>query len=249
MLDAAPPAKAALGRAPVRLFCFPYAGGNGSTYQSWPTSEKVEVCPVELPGRQHRFAEPARARMEDLVALLVAELAPRLTPPFALFGHSMGALIAYALTLELRRRDLPAPCHLLVSGRAAPQLPHSARTLHQLPDAVLLRELGGAAEGKLERELLGVMLPTLRADVALCETYAPPAEPPLALPIAAFRGLWDGAVGRRQIEAWRAQTRGDFSMWEFPGGHQYLAHAARSLVATIAGLLERHAVQPLGSAA
>jgi medium-chain acyl-[acyl-carrier-protein] hydrolase len=234
----------------LRLFCFPYAGGNSSTFRGWAEGPLagIESHAVELPGRQSRFREPAIARMEELVDLLLHELSPAFDRPFAFFGHSMGALIAFALTLELRRRRLRQPCHLLLSARAAPHLTRPGAGLHRLPDADFLREvitvIRPTPDRAFEQELLTLMLPTLRADVALCETYVLKLEPPLAMPIAAFGGLWDGSLSRGEIAGWRAHTRGAFSLWQFPGDHHFIDHASQSLRMTIGKLLEPHQRPP-----
>jgi medium-chain acyl-[acyl-carrier-protein] hydrolase len=231
------------GIKPLRLFCFPYAGGNSSTFRGWSNGplRGIETHAVELPGRQSRFREPPIGRMEDLVDLLICELAPEFDRPFAFFGHSMGALIAFALTLELRRSGRRQPCHLLVSARAAPHLRRPVAKLHRLPDAEFLREVAAFArprpDGKLEQELLTLMLPTLRADVTLCETYSPRMEAPLAMPIAAFGGIWDGSLGQNELAAWRAHTRGAFSLWQFPGDHHFIESSSESLRIGIGKLL------------
>jgi medium-chain acyl-[acyl-carrier-protein] hydrolase len=230
----------------LRLFCFPYAGGNSSTFRRWTEGPPpgIESYAVELPGRQGRFREPAIDRMEELIDLLLRELTPAFVPPFAFFGHSMGALIAFALTRELRRLGLPQPCHLLVSARAAPHLIRPAARLHQLPDAEFLREVATftrpVPDRKFEQELLTLMLPTLRADVTLCETYLPEVEPPLSMPIAAFGGMWDGGITRSELAAWRAHTRGAFSLWQFPGDHHFIDHESEPLRITIGKLLGSH---------
>ncbi len=225
----------------TRLFCFPFAGGNSSTYRAWPPIDGIEMRPVELPGRQARFREPALERMDALTDLLIAELTPELAQPFAFFGHSMGALIAYALTLALRRHGLPQPFHLLLSAHSAPSIARGGAPLHRLPDADLVAEVerlgSGLAGIMLQRELLTVMLPTLRADIALCETYLPNAEPPLDMPISAFGGLQDASIGHAQLAAWRRHTCGPFSLRWFPGDHHYLNGSSPALCLAIARLL------------
>lgn len=230
----------------LRLFCFPYAGGNSSTFRDWSSGplEGIETHAVELPGRQSRFRERPIGRMEDLVDLLICELGPEFDRPFAFFGHSMGALIAFELTLELRRSGRQQPCHLMVSGRAAPHLRRPVAGIHRLPDAEFQRELATfirpVADGELAQELLTLMLPTFRADVTLCETYAPKVEPPLSIPITAFGGAWDGDVGRTELAAWRAHTRSAFSLWQFPGDHHFVETASKPLRVAVGKLLAPH---------
>jgi len=221
-----------------RLFCFPHAGGNGSAFHAWaahPALAAVTLQPVDYPGRQARFGEPALARMEDLVALLLAELGPRFEPPFAFFGHSMGALVAFELTRTLRRRGLPAPRQLIVSGASTPRLRRGGLPLHQLPDALLLARLGLA--GVHPAPLLALMLPTLRADVALCETYRPADEPALNVPLAAFAGSRDPSVSWGELSAWRLQTRAAFVARQFPGDHHYLVPSQAGLCEALGRLL------------
>lgn len=236
MVEPASPLRVS-GAGSVRLICFPFAGGNASTFRAWPAISGVTVHPVELPGRQARFGEPAHRRMEDLVASLLAELAPWLVLPYALFGHSMGALVAYALAMELRRLGRPQPGHLLLSGRAPPHVPVPGPRLHRLTDGALLRRLLPGMRTAEDRALLDVMLPTLRADVELAETYAPLRETALAIPITAFAGANDPAVSNAALAAWRACTSAPFAMRRFPGGHQYLVEQAPALAAAIGEVL------------
>ena len=122
--------------ARLRLFCLPYAGGGASFYRPWieRLAPDVHVHPVQLPGREARLREHAFERIEPLIASLADVLGAHLDRPFALFGHSMGALIAFELARELRRRQAPVPVRLLVSGHPAPQLPRSESTRHALPE-------------------------------------------------------------------------------------------------------------------
>lgn len=223
------PRRARAGAA-VRLLALPYAGGDGSIFASWfeRLPWEIELCPVLLPGRGRRALEPAYAALGPLVGALADALAPELGGRFALFGHSLGALVSFELTRELRRRGRPLPCHLLVSGRPAPQLPARYPPLAYLPDAELLAQLhrryGYALpedDGQLD-ELLDVMLPTLRRDVTVSDAYVHAEEAPLACPITAFGGLDDATVTRDELRAWQHQTAGRFEIRQVPGGHFYL---------------------------
>jgi medium-chain acyl-[acyl-carrier-protein] hydrolase len=226
---------------PCRLFCFPHAGGNASAFRGWtaqPGLSGVIVHPVHLPGRQARFRDPAPVRMAPLVEIVLADLEPWLHEPFALFGHSMGALLAFEVARTLRRRGLPSPLRLCVSSHSAPRLRRLGAPLHRLPDARLLSLLGlapGAGQSAAQhRELMALMLPTLRADLEVCETYHPAPELPLALPLAAFGGAWDPGVTRAGLAAWGDETTAGFVVRQFPGDHHYLARAAPA-VCTILG--------------
>ena len=219
-------------RARIRLFCFPYAGGGASVFRGWGgiAPPEVHVVPVHLPGRGNRFTETPVTRSDALVELLAEELAPYMDAPFAFFGHSMGAMVAFELTRRLRALGRTLPEHLLVAGRRAPQRPSDKRPLHALPEDEFrqeLRDLDGTPEEILEHpELMELFAPILRADFELCETYAFREDQPLDLPVSAFGGLEDPDVSRDDVMAWKEHTRGPFKLRMFPGGHFFL-HAAR----------------------
>lgn len=229
----------------VRLFCLPHAGGNSSMFRGWgdrlPPSVKVQG--VELPGRLGRFREPPLDRLDRLVPLLVRELKASLAPPFALFGHSVGALIAFEFARELRREGLPPPAHLFVSSYPAPQLPRACAPLHQLPDRLFLQRVSHLLppEALADGEWVSAFLSILRADCALSETYRYVPEPPLDCPITALGGMWDAGVGRAELNMWREQTGGDFSLQLLPGDHDYLRTAATRLLLIIRDALEEYA--------
>jgi medium-chain acyl-[acyl-carrier-protein] hydrolase len=222
-------------RARLRLFCFPYAGGGASAYRGWAPAlpPDVEVCPVQLPGRESRLREPPFDRPEPLVLALADALQPHLGLPFAFFGHSMGAMLSFELARELRRRGRPLPLHLFVSGRRAPQVPAREEDIHDLPEpefVAKLRELNGTPEEVLQHaELMRLLIPVLRADFALNETYVFRPEEPLDLGISAFGGLGDAEVNREDVEGWREHVRGSFRLRMLPGDHFFL-HSARDLV-------------------
>lgn len=202
----------------------------------------IEVCPVQLPGHGTRLAEPLHDRLGPLVAALADGLAPYLDKPFAFFGHSMGALLSYELACLLRRREL-GPVHLFVSGHGAPHLPDRNPPLHGLADAEFvqkLRELNGTPEEVLRHEeLLQLLIPILRADFAVCETYTHRPEPPLACPISVYSGLGDDYVNRDELEGWRERTTSTFSLRMFPGDHFYLNTARPYLLQALARDLDQ----------
>jgi medium-chain acyl-[acyl-carrier-protein] hydrolase len=180
------------------------------------------------------------------VAPLVQALADVVRPltdrPYALFGHSMGALLSFELARELRRQGLPAPRHLFVSGRRAPHLPPARRGLHLLPDGEFLEELrrleGTPAEFFAEAELVQLALPALRADFELCDAYVYAPDSPLACPVTALGGTSDPGVAADDLDAWREHTTGDFRRHLLPGGHFYLLDAGPALAGLIAHELE-----------
>jgi medium-chain acyl-[acyl-carrier-protein] hydrolase len=229
----------------IRLFCFPYAGGGASIFRHWANGlpEFVEVCPVQLPGRETRFREAAFTRLGPLIEALAGELGPYLDPPFAFFGHSMGALLAFELARRLRRDGRPQPVGLFVSGCGAPQIRTQESPIHALPVADFrerLRGLNGTPAAVLDNdELMDLLLPTLRGDFALCETYTYTPAPPLSCPISAWGGLGDDTVGRQELDAWRAQTTGSFRLRMLRGDHFFLQSAQPLLLRALAAELLR----------
>jgi medium-chain acyl-[acyl-carrier-protein] hydrolase len=221
--------------ARLRLFLLPYAGGGTVPFRRWVAAlpPGVETWLVNLPGREKRFREKPFDRMGPLVAALIPALGPLLDRPFALFGHSMGAMIAYDLARELRRRGLPMPAHLLVSGRGAPEETSGIGTLYDLPEAELmdqLRKLGGTPREVLEnKDLMSIFLPILRADFAVVDTYVWTPEPPLDCPITAFGGDADPAWPGQRMDRWRNHTTGAFHLHLLPGDHFFL-HSSEALL-------------------
>jgi medium-chain acyl-[acyl-carrier-protein] hydrolase len=226
-------------QAKLHLFCFPYAGGAANIYRNWAANlpSSIEVCPVLLPGRGRRLREPAFTQVQSLVSELAPALRPYADSPFAFFGHSMGGLISFELARELRRRDMPGPVHLFVSGRRAPQIPNLDAPTFDLPDegfCAALRDLKGTPPEAFEHpELMQLMLPLLRADFELCETYNYMPEPPLSCPITAYGGLQDEGVTRNYLEAWCRQTTSVFTLRMIPGDHFYLNTAQPLLLRTL----------------
>lgn len=235
--------------ARLRLFCVPYAGGSASAYRGWgdglPAS--VEVCAVQLPGRETRYGEPLLTDARTAAAALAQAITPLLDRPFAFFGHSLGALVAWETVLALgRQRGGPAPAALLVSGHRAPHLPREQRPIHALPDDLFVDELrrldGTPAEVFEDPELMALVLPQLRADFQMAETYEPAPTPPLSCPVVALGGSDDDRTPREALEAWRQSTTGPFDVRVFPGHHFYL-HAQRApLLAVVARHLAPHIV-------
>jgi medium-chain acyl-[acyl-carrier-protein] hydrolase len=161
-----------------------------------------------------------------LVEALAQALVPLLDKPFAFFGHSLGALVAFELARRIRREYGLHPARLFFSASRAPQIPHRSSPIHTLPEKEFLAELrrlnGMPCELLEHKELMEIMLPILRADFAVYETYVYTSEPPLNCPISAFGGLQDHTVKDNDLEAWRAETNASFSLRMFPGNHFFL---------------------------
>nr|QEO74856.1 thioesterase [uncultured bacterium] len=228
-------------RADVRLFCFPYAGGGANIYQKWADGlpRSVEVCAVQLPGRERRMAERPLTDIRETAARIGQALAPTLSGPFAFFGHSMGAKLAYEVALDLRERLGVEPEHLFVSGCGAPHLPDEEEPTHLMPEPEFIEKLGrlnGTPREVLEHpELMQLLLPTLRADFEAVETYTTerPARP-LGCPLTAYGGLQDAEVSRADLEEWRAYTAGKFVVRMLPGDHFFLHPSEYLLLRTLA---------------
>ncbi len=214
-------------QAKVRLFCFPYAGGGSLIFREWSQEllPYIEVYAIQLPGRESRLQEPAFNRLQPLVEQLSQAILPNLNQPFAFFGHSMGGLIAFEVTRCLRRLGL-RPMHLFISGARAPHLPDLDPPIHNLPQIEFIEELrrfNGTPTTILENaELMELLLPTLRADFAVLETYIYTPEPPLSCPITVFGGLEDEIVNQDELKAWKEHTNQTFCLQMLPGNHFFL---------------------------
>nr|BFE74686.1 alpha/beta fold hydrolase [Actinoplanes digitatis] len=227
--------------AVTRLVCLPYAGGIASAYRTWESlvPRHMEVCPVELPGHGARMSEEPFHRLQPLVHALADALEPLLDRPCALFGHSMGGLVAFELARLLRRRGWPAPCHLFISATPAPLRRRDPVGGHDASDAGLkarLRTLNGTPHEVLENdELMALALPVLRADFAVLETYEYQEEPPLKVPITVFGGIDDRTVRPQELEGWRAQSTSS-RVRLLPGDHFFIHDLAPELM----GLVVEH---------
>jgi medium-chain acyl-[acyl-carrier-protein] hydrolase len=231
------------GQPAIRLFCFPYAGGAASFYRDWPRffEPGYEIGGIQLPGREQRMGETPYESLQELTAALLAAIVDELKPPFAFFGHSLGALIAFELTRALRRAGASLPAALFVSSRGAPVTrtspPAPRRTDPELLDA-LQKRYGGIPERVLQdSDLMRLLLPRLRADLSLLDTYSFQPEPPLSLPIAAFGGTEDHAVPPALLQAWEGQTSASFRLEMLPGSHFYLKDSPQPLARAISGTL------------
>lgn len=219
------------------------------TYRTWADSlpDWIEVCPVELPGRGSRLREAPITSISTLVPVLGRALIPFLDKPYALFGHSMGALIGFELTRYFRKNQLPQPVHFFASGHTAPSWPGTHPPIHDLPEYQFieeLRKLNGTPDAVLRNdELMQLLLPVLRADFAMNETYAYHDEPPLDFPISAFGGTEDVDVNRESLEAWGRETTGEFSLKILSGDHFFIQSAGQIILHSIEKELSRYTGQ------
>lgn len=215
----------------LRLFCFPHAGGGGAAFHSW--AERLPRSVAVLPLRSPR---PGATSMAGLVAALYESIQPRLDEPFAFFGHSMGAAVAFELARLLRLRNRPAPRMLVASGARAPRfrrghVPPPEPSEVEFVEA-LRRLQGTPPEVLADPELLRVILPALREDAAIYRNYVYAEEPPLDCPIRAYGGTDDPNVRPEHLAAWAVETTAAFTVRMFPGGHFYLqSHRTEFLTA------------------
>jgi surfactin synthase thioesterase subunit len=226
--------------ARLRLFCFPFAGAGASIFRDWSLDlpSEVQVFGVQLPGRESRLEEQPFREMLPAVRAIVAVLRRYQDLPFAFFGHSVGALIAFEVARELRRLCGMSPVHLFVSGYRGPSRPPPEAPVHQLPDPLLmqeLRKLGGTPPEILHNnEVMQLMLPAIRGDFALSENYQYERHEPLQCPITVFGGLQDRKVRNSDLPAWQSETKASFGIRMFPGDHYFIRQCRVPLLCTVA---------------
>jgi medium-chain acyl-[acyl-carrier-protein] hydrolase len=221
--------------ASIKLFCFPYAGGNAGLFRRWshhlPT---VEIHALQLPGRGARMSESPCTSLPALVVNVAEALMANRDDRFILFGHSFGAIVAFEVARELRRRRHRLPECLFVSGCHAPTIGLARDTIYNSSDEDLvasLRALNGTPSAILDDpELIALMLPTLRADLELAETYVAVPDEPLPCPITGFRGVHDEDTSNGRFDAWHSQTLAGFTEHTLDGDHFFIhSHEARVL--------------------
>lgn len=233
---------AAVEAPAVRLFCFPYAGGGASVFRSWGAGlpAGVDLWAAQPPGRESRVGEPALRRLPPLVDALYEAVLPLLDRPYAFFGHSMGALVAFELARRLRAGGAPAPGLLLLGAFRAPHLPNPNIKIYHMPDEVLktvLRKEGTPRQVLDDDELMRALLPTLRADFELCDTYRHAGEAPLPVPMTVFGGDQDVRVSRTDLEGWAPHTDRPFRLVMLPGSHFFIHGSHDLLLAEVSRIL------------
>ena len=216
----------------IRLFCFPYAGGGTAPFFEWTKhiSPNIELLRVQLPGREIRLREASFVDISSLVDTLSTELMPWLRRPFAFFGHSMGALIAYETARKLSEMGNQMPTHLFVSSFRAPHLPDPDLVSPDLPDKQFLNYLlqyEGIPDAVMKnKELMDIFLPILRADFQVIASYRVRNEwRPIECPITLFGGISDPKTSKEEMDEWRLHTTAKFQSHYFEGGHFYIHEA------------------------
>lgn len=230
------------GSAELRLFLFPFAGGNGYPLSLWQNflPPRLQLIGIQLPGRGRRLAERPFRRLEPLIAALRSAMVTSLDMPFALFGHSMGALIAFELCVQLEQLGYRA-VHLFVSGSRAPHMNRNEKGRHNLPTPQFIEELklinGTPAEILEDHAAIATYLPALRADFEVVETYARPPRPPLNCPITCIIGDADPLVTAEEARGWSTYTHGAFDLQTVSGDHFFVLKQERAVLDVIRSTL------------
>lgn len=221
--------------AALDLVCLPYAGGSAAIFRDWPASidPRIAICAIELPGRGRRLREPPYTDLHALADAVSAAITAGSDRPLAIFGHSMGGLLAFEVADRLRDRSR-APCHLFVSAAKAPARRIPGRRVHELSDEDLighLQKLNGIPDELLkERALLDMLLPTTRSDIRLAETYIYQPIEPFDFGISVFGGIDDTIVAADGLKSWRDQTNGDFRLHLLAGKHLFLVEQRATIL-------------------
>jgi surfactin synthase thioesterase subunit len=232
-----------------RLVCFPHAGGSATAFKelAYALPADFDVVSVQYPGRQDRWREEPFTELPSLVEAVAGELARELTAdgrPYALFGHSMGALVAFETARVLARGELPGPQRLFLSGRGGPETDHVPYHLWDDDDVLAdVRRLGGTDQSMLDDpDLLELVLPALRADYRALGLYSWGGGEPLTAAVTALTGDSDPMTTVEDAGTWRAHTTGDFALKVFPGDHFYLFGQLDAVAAAVTeGLLTQAA--------
>nr|BBH88091.1 thioesterase [Thermosporothrix sp. COM3] len=217
-------------------------------YRSWSEQlpPEVEVCPIQLPGRENRLLEAPFTDLFSLINALGPIVQELLDKPYAFFGHSMGAIISFELARFLRQANRQGPVHLYVSGHRAPHLPDPGAPTYHLPEAEFIKELvrlnGTPQEVLQNAELLQLLIPLLRADFAISETYQYIEDAPLACKITALGSTQDSEVSIEELQGWSRQTTNAFQQHIFPGDHFYIHTREQALLQFLSSRLVEDAL-------
>ena len=226
-------------RESVRLFCIPYAGGSASIYDEWARTapDWLQICPIELPGRGWLRREPLFESLNELAKAITSAIYPYTNTPYAIFGHSMGALLAYEIASSLESVGRHLLQKLFVSGSRAPFLPRKRPPVSHLSDVEfldLIRQMRGTPEEVLTHlEFMDILLPILRSDFVNCDQYRFTLRPSLHVPITTLNGEQDNDIPENDVQLWSRLTIGRFQSFTFPGGHFFIKNCRENIVSTI----------------
>jgi medium-chain acyl-[acyl-carrier-protein] hydrolase len=232
--------------ASLRLFCLPHAGAGSVIYREWHTDfpESVDVCAIEPPGRLARRKDPSIVDATEFAEALATALEPYLDLPFAFFGYSLGALMAFECARVLRRRRKLEPSTLMFAAHKAPHMPYRQPSIRREPKVPFVRELErryGPLEPviKADPEMLDMIIDIMRGDLGMIEAYSYRDEQPFACPILALGGKQDVSMIPEELDGWRAQTTSAFRAEWLPGGHFFLRSHGPQLRALVRDELAR----------
>lgn len=237
-------------RIQTRLFCFHHAGGSASFFKTWHKGlpDSVEVCAIQLPGRWERVREPCFRRLDPLIDAMFDPMKNFMDRPFVLFGHSLGALIAYEFAKKLLACG-HSPTRLVCSARRAPHVAAALPFTHQLSDKELLERLrtrsSSDPDGGQSLNIQNALLPVVRADFEIGESYTCSPSDPLPIPIDVFGGNQDTQVDQHGLTEWQAYTSTGFSLSMFDGKHFYLRTQEQQVLARLCEILEEKGVQAM----
>ena len=250
MFNAMPASPQGVGKkSSARVYCLPHAGGTPGIFR--PSREllppEIEVRIVEYAGHGSRLGEPLLDTIEQIAGSVADVVAAEPSVPYALFGHSMGSLVAFETCHVLAARRAAMPGLLIVSGHRPPRAPRSTPLMHDASHAQFIAHLDelGATPPEVfnSPDLLELVLPVLRADFRACETYTPRDRPKLHLNIAAYGGLDDADTSRDDLLGWQLETTGECVVRMFPGGHFFVSDCPDRFVA----ILERDLLAALAT--
>ncbi len=234
----------------LRLVCCPHAGGMASAFRLWPAGlpAGTEMFGVQYPGRGSRIDEPPVDRIPAMAECVIQALRDLPARRTVVFGHSMGSLVAFEVACQLAAAGQTLPAHLVLSGRGPPHLPAVYPPISHLPDRAFLEQINQRyravpAELMAHPDVLALLLPPLRADMAAVEHYLGAPKTVLTCPITAFGGTDDEAAPTNQMAAWRDMTTATFQQRQFPGGHFYLDAHRDPVVAAIASILRESDIE------
>ncbi|WP_256366831.1 thioesterase II family protein [Acidobacterium sp. S8] len=227
--------------ARIRLFCFPRAGGGVSSFRRWAEDchPEIEIALIQPPGRENRLREEPLQSMKNMAESIADSMIEFLDKDYALFGHSLGGKVAFETARELRRRDLPGPLHIFAAASPGPAVPWAHSPVRTLGNRDLLQEIqqryGGVPPEILEHEeLCAILVPALRADMSVVETYQYAEEPPFASPITCLCGIYDSMTPESEASEWGRQTSAEFRLHMLPGDHFFPVQLRTSILDLIA---------------
>jgi surfactin synthase thioesterase subunit len=228
----------------LRIFCFPFAGGGANVYMPWVARmrDDVEMVLIQPPGRGARMLEPPHEQMDAFVDELAQHAGYFTETPYVFFGHSLGSRVAFELSLLLQSLGMALPEYFIASGSRAPHLPNEKRWVHDLPHAEFLEELAslnGTPREVLEnKELMELLVPVLRADFKIADTYRAKAVK-MPFPILVLNGRDDDGITPDQISAWQDLTGSDYASIELPGDHFFIIEYGDRVVPIVSSVLEK----------